>query len=102
MKKYLFLLAIIVLASCTKEEDYRSSNGRYTLTVSASKALVSKALSLSGSTLSASWTQGDVVEVYKGSDKIGTLTAQSSGASHTAVVCGGTSDGDGNVSVAFI
>ena len=77
MKKYMIVLALIVLGSCTKENDFSLSGGRYTLTVNASKAPQSKALNLSGSTLNASWQQGEKVDVYKGEDKIGELTAQS-------------------------
>ena len=77
MKKYMIFLALIVLGSCTKENDFSLSGGRYTLTVNASKAPQSKALNLSGSTLNASWQQGEKVDVYRGEDKIGELTAQS-------------------------
>ena len=83
MKKYLVLLVIVALASCTKEDGFIPADGRYNLTVNACKIPVSKALNLTGSTLNASWTKGDVVEVYKGSDKIGELTAQSDGTSTT-------------------
>ena len=60
----------------------------YTMTVQASKGdnATTRALSLSGSTLNATWAQGEVVTVYnvtKNADLTGTLTAQSSGASTT-------------------
>ena len=83
MKKYFILLALVFLAACAKEEDVRLTDGRYTLTLNASKAPVSKALNLSDNTLNASWTQDDIVVVYKGDDKIGELTAQSTGTSTT-------------------
>ena len=80
MKKYLILLTLAVLAACAKEtaDDLRPADGHYTMTVQASK-VGTKALALDGSTLNATWTQGDVVKVYKGDDEIGELTAQSSG-----------------------
>ena len=80
MKKYLILLALTVLAACAKEaaDDNRPADGHYTMTVQASK-VGTKALALDGSTLNATWTQGDVVKVYKGDDEIGELTAQSTG-----------------------
>lgn len=80
MKKYLILLALTVFAACAKEaaDDLRPADGRYSMTVTASK-VGTKALALEGSTLNATWTQGDVVKVYKGDDEIGELTAQSTG-----------------------
>ena len=62
----------------------------YTMTVNATKgdgtanSRMTRALSLNGSTLNATWTAGDVVKVYNSSDtELGTLTAQSSGVSTT-------------------
>lgn len=85
MKKYLILLTLTVLASCTKEMSdilRPATDGHYIMTVQAAK-VGTKALGLSGSTLNATWTMGDVVKVYKGVDEIGELTAQSSGATTT-------------------
>ena len=56
----------------------------YSVTVHAEKGEpATKALNLTGNTLQASWEEGEVVDVYKGDDKIGTLTAQSTGMSTT-------------------
>ena len=56
----------------------------YSVTVHAEKGEpATKALNLTGNTLQASWEEGEVVDVYKGDDKIGTLTAQSTGTSTT-------------------
>ncbi len=63
-----------------------SQQQTYTLTINATKgenAGLSKALSLSGTTLNATWKQGEVVAVYNGRNKIGVLTAQSDGQSTT-------------------
>lgn len=63
-----------------------SQQQTYTLTINATKgenAGLSKALSLSGTTLNATWKQGEVVAVYTGRNKIGELTAQSDGTSTT-------------------
>ena len=85
MKKYLILLALLVLTACTDDlvKEGPLTDGTYTLTVNASKAPLSKALDLTESTLSASWTAGDKVKVYMGDTEIGELTAQGTGASTT-------------------
>lgn len=64
----------------TPEETVQGKT--YTMIVNAEKGEPeTKALSLSddGKTLTASWKEGEEVDVYKGDDKIGTLTAQSTG-----------------------
>lgn len=85
MKKYLFLVVLAVLSACADDivSDIPLADGKYTLTVNASKEPLSKALTLSGTTLNASWTKGDVVAVYKGANKVGELTAQGDGTSTT-------------------
>ena len=58
----------------------------YTLAVHAEKGdAETKALDLSsdGKTLTASWKEGEEVDLYKGDDKIGTLVAQSAGTTTT-------------------
>ena len=87
MKKYLILLTLIVLAACTKEasDDLRPADGRYSMTVKASK-VGTKALGLTGSTLNATWAEGEKVYVHndtKNADLEGFLTAQGSGTSTT-------------------
>ena len=71
------------------------ANGKYTLTVNASKVTdaTTRALTLDGNTLNATWTKGDEVKVYsvygEGPSEIeqdtpvGTLTAQRDGATTT-------------------
>ena len=82
MKKFLFLvmLAVLALTACVDDivSDIPLADGKYTLTIEATKGgneSLTKALGLSGSTLNATWTQGDKVMVYKGDVKIGELTA---------------------------
>jgi len=66
----------------TPEETVQGKT--YTITVNAEKGEpATKALTLEGNTLSASWKQGETVDVYKGEVQIGTLTAQSTGPSTT-------------------
>ena len=85
MKKYLILLALLVLTACTDDlvKEGPLADGKFSLTVNASKEPLSKALTLSGTTLNASWTKGDVVDIYKGAIKVGELTAQGGGTSTT-------------------
>ena len=91
------------MTACTNDDniiDVPTTTGSpktYTLTIEATIGNdddATRALSLDGKTLNATWTEGDEVEVYQGkvvyspeyrsySEKIGTLTAQSSGASTT-------------------
>ena len=80
MKKYLILLFLAVLASCTKDlpDDLLPADGRYSMTVQASKE-GTKALGFSDGKLNATWTEGDVVKVYQGNNEIGELSAQSTG-----------------------
>lgn len=80
-----------VSCSSTDTDDVLNGNGNptgvktYTLTVKASKGndAITRAISLSGSTLSATWSVGDEVKVYNGGTEIGTLTAQNSGTNTT-------------------
>ena len=88
MKKhfnYFFIMAVLhvsaAVVSCEKEED--AHQGKYTMTVYATKSVnnSSKALSLDGTGLHATWTKDDVVKVYKGDIEVGSLKAASSGIS---------------------
>ena len=80
------------------EQSSQTGQGKtYTLTVVASKGDAgTKALSLEGKTLTASWKEGEEVDVYKGDNKIGTLTARSSGTSTTltGTITGTLAQGD--------
>ncbi len=92
------------ITACTKENNIideptpttTETPTTYTLTVKANKGddAVTRALTLEGKTLNATWTAGDVVEVKKvvdfgqpseieSGDPVATLTAQSSGATTT-------------------
>ena len=95
-----------IFAACTEKEivEPQQTNApkTYTMTVSATKGgddATTRALTLSadGKTLNATWTAGDKVTVYKNdgyATPLGTLVAQSSGASTTL---SGTLTGDINV-----
>ena len=80
MKKGFFaLLACVLLVSCAKLPETEKT---YTLTVTADKGAGSKALSIEGGALKATWEIGETVTVYKGGGgmtALGTLTAQSKG-----------------------
>ena len=75
------------------EESQQPANGKYTMTVEATKgsddavnSRTTRALSLDGKTLNATWAEGEEVTVYNETKKAaltGTLVAQSSGASTT-------------------
>ena len=98
IKCTVFLLAAI-LAACTNEPlpetIVEEAPELYTLVVTATKGNedTTRALSLDGNKLNATWATGEVVQVYsvegegygeeESSDPVGTLTAQSSGATTT-------------------
>ena len=91
------LMLVAAMAGCTDKnlvEDPKQTAGEktYTMTITATKG-GTRALSLDGKTLNATWTAGDEVTVKKGSTSLGTLVAQSSGASTTFT---GTVTGDIN------
>ena len=101
MKKiYALFLLTAVLSACTAEslleqENYLDNTKVYTVTVSATKGNLTstKALSLDGNKLGATWAAGEEVRVYsvtgegveemESVDPVGTLTAQRSGATTT-------------------
>lgn len=70
------------LVSCADNviDEPTNSDGKYTMTVTATKDAPTKALATAGSTLTASWSKNDAVQVYMGGALIGTLYAQSAGA----------------------
>ena len=74
------LMVGAAFVSCEKE----NTTGKYTMTVKATKGgNGSKALSEDGASISATWAEGDEVQVYNGSTHLGTLTAQSAGETTT-------------------
>ena len=101
MKKiYAFILLIAALSACTAEdileqEQYQEITKAYTITVNATKSdgASTKALSLDGKALNATWAVGEEVRVYsvtgegyeemESTDPVGTLTARGSGVTTT-------------------
>ena len=77
------LIAGMAFVSCNKESEPVA--GMFTMTVNAAKGdNATKALSLDGTTLNASWAQGESVTVYnvtRNADLEGNLVAQGDGAS---------------------
>ena len=102
-RRFLNLMIVSLVAmtytSCSSSDDVIDTPDpvvkTYTMTVDAQKGSNgTRALSLDGSTLNSTWTKDDAVDVYKGENKIGTLTAQSTGANTSLK---GTLSGDLNV-----
>lgn len=82
MNKPFVLLASVLLVSCTKMPE--TAQGTFSLSVTADKAALTKALYIEDGALKAKWAEGETVEVYKGGiASLGTLTAQSTGKSST-------------------
>ena len=83
----LLLAGISTIVSCTKDDEQPVEGKTYHMTVTASKGGDNtKDLTINGTTISATWAQGETVTVYnvtKDADLTGTLAAQSSGASTT-------------------
>ena len=84
------LLMGVVLTSCAEDvwfQDENAKEGTYTMTVQASMGSeVTRALSPNGSTINASWAEGEEVTVYnvtRSAELEGTLVAKSSGTSTT-------------------
>lgn len=104
MKKIAIILltvctAVSILSSCNKDVNIVSGNETniqtYTLTLPASKAPSTKALVLEGGELKSVWGENDVVNVYKSSTLIGTLSPQTTGEAYA--VLSGTLTGDINI-----
>ena len=100
MTKNILLLAALLIASatfvaCTNDDNIinepqqpANPTGTYTMTIEATKgdAATTRALTLSGKTLNATWAQNEEVTVYNNTKKVlldGTLKAQSDGSSTT-------------------
>ena len=106
MKKNILTMAALLMASaavftaCSSDDNVTGEQPAnptepktYTMTIQATKAtgddeVTTRALSLSGKMLNATWKQGETVDVYKiaGDEtytSVGTLTAQADGASAT-------------------
>ena len=79
----LLLAGVSTIVSCTKDDEQPVEGKTYHMTVTASKGGDNaKALTDEGTTISATWAQGETVTVYnvtKGAALTGTLSAQSSG-----------------------
>lgn len=112
MKKnilHFYLLAVVLFAAsaftaCSNNDEQANvlPVNTYTITVNATKgddvssAPSNRALSIVGTTLTATWTKDDVVAVYKSESNLGNLKAQSDGASTTlsGTLTGSVSAGD--------
>ena len=112
MKKnilHFYLLAVVLFAAsaftaCANNDEQASvlPVNTYTITVNATKgddassAPSNRALSIVGTTLTATWTKDDVVAVYKSETHLGDLTALSDGANTTlsGTLTGSVSAGD--------
>ena len=83
----LLLAGISTIVSCTKDDEQPVEGKTYHMTITASKSGDNtKDLTINGTTISATWAEGETVTVYnvtKSADLTGTLAAQSSGASTT-------------------
>ena len=84
------LMAGAAVTSCSSDNEMDSPKApaakTYTMTVQATKGgdAMTRALADGGTTLTATWSVGDVVKVYNSSSvELGTLTAQAAGASTT-------------------
>lgn len=83
----LLLAGVSTIVSCTKDDEQPVEGKTYHMTVTASKGGDNtKDLTINGTTISATWAEGETVTVYnvtKGAALTGSLAAQSSGASTT-------------------
>ncbi len=83
----LLLAGISTIVSCTKDDEQPVEGKTYHMTVTASKGGDNtKDLTINGTTISATWAEGETVTVYnvtRDADLTGTLAAQSGGASTT-------------------
>lgn len=84
------LLAGAALSACLNDKLPEMQQAEtFTMRVEAKKNSGTRALVDAGSTLTATWNLGDVVNVYKGSEKIGTLSPDK--AASTAILSGAVS-----------
>ena len=84
------LLAGTALSACLNDNLPEMQQAEtFTMRVEAKKNSGTRALVDAGSTLTATWNLGDVVNVYKGSEKIGTLSPDK--AASTAILSGAVS-----------
>lgn len=88
MKKIFTLMMLAAaVAACTLPEDLTPDQPEtpktYTMTIKAAKGIDTKALTLSGNTLTASWKKGEAVTVKEGTSVLDTLYAQSDGPTTT-------------------
>lgn len=103
----IMLMAGAALIACSEdiniidEQPVDPATQKYTMTVKASKDgdVATKALSLDGTTLNATWNEGEEVLVYQNGSKIGTLTAAASSTASTTL--SGTLDSAPNASQAL-
>ena len=91
MKKcFTFILMAAALVACNEIEqqgliENLETPNAYTLSIEATKDVDTKALSLSGSTLNATWNANEKVLVYQNNAQIGTLYAAASSTASTTL-----------------
>ena len=94
MKKiYAIFMMAAAFAACSKEEELQvieepeTLTPPYMMTIEATKGVESttRALTLDGKTLNATWNDGEIVEVYQSGAKIGELTAEASADASTTL-----------------
>lgn len=91
MKKcFTFILMAAALVACNEIEqqgliENLETPNAYTLSIEATKDVDTKALSLSGSTLNATWNANEEVLVYQNNAQIGTLYAAASSTASTTL-----------------
>lgn len=84
------LMAGMTLTACSSDDNEMASQPEapkaqtFTLTVEAQKGGTTRTLTPNNdNTLTATWSEGDEVKVYKGTEVVGTLTAQTTGETTT-------------------
>lgn len=107
MKKcFTFILMAAALVACNEIEqqgliENLETPNAYTLSIEATKDVDTKALSLSGSTLNATWNANEEVLVYQNNAQIGTLYAAASSTASTTLSGELTSAPDPDAALTF-
>ena len=101
------LMAGAAFTACSSEDDIieqienPTEPETYTMVIKATKgdAATTRALSLDGKALNVKWYEGEVVEVYQGAEKKGTLTAAASNNGSTTLTgkVSGLTEEEGNI-----
>ena len=102
------IIALAALTACSSDNEILNDQPvnptapkTYTMIVQATKgdAAATRGLSLDGKTLNVTWNEGEVVEVYQGAEKKGTLTAAASKNGSTTLTgkVSGLTEEEGNI-----